>query len=146
MLTSIAGSTQKTDDLDVVIRYVKNDLFAKVKFIYDPTVDLALGGKICTDYKRKCKDLIGGRGFTTESHDTYMEAVWTTAMTKHMIQKNALAQKRSSVYTVMQNIFQVCWHRTAVLTSLVTNAFVNQICVKFVSSLCRQEMCHVAPS
>ena len=42
---------------------------------------------------------------TTETHDTYMEAVWTTAITKH-IQKNALTQKRkSAVYTVMQNKF-----------------------------------------
>ena len=35
------------------------------------------------------------------SCDPYMEAVWNDAMIKH-IQKNALAQKRSAVYTVMQ--------------------------------------------
>ena len=95
MSTSIAGSKQKKDDLEVVVKYIKNDLCAKAKFIYDAKVDLAVGGKIYTDYKRRCRDQIGGRGLTTETHDTYMEAVWTTAMTKHMIQKNALAQKRS---------------------------------------------------
>jgi hypothetical protein len=46
-----------------------------VKFIDDPKVDLAVGGKIYTHYKRKCKALIGGHGLTTETHDTYMEAV-----------------------------------------------------------------------
>jgi hypothetical protein len=102
MSSSIAGSKQKRDDLEVVVKYVKNDLFAKVKFIYDAKVDLAVGGKIYTDYKRRCRDQIGGRGLTTEPHDTYMEAVWTTALTKQL-QKNALAQKRSAVYTVMQN-------------------------------------------
>jgi hypothetical protein len=119
MLSSIAVSKQRRDNLEVVIKYVKNDLFAKVKFIYDPKVDLAVGGKIYTDYKRRCRDQIGGRGMTTETHDTYMEAVWTTAITKH-IQKNALTQKRSAVYTVMQNTFSgmlppvycshVIWH------------------------------------
>ena len=53
MSTSISGNKQKREDLEVVVKYVKNDLFAKVKFIYKPKVDLAVGGKIYTDYKRK---------------------------------------------------------------------------------------------
>jgi hypothetical protein len=101
MSTSIAG---KKEDMDVVIKYIKDDLFAKVKFFYDTDKDLAVGGKIYTDYKRKCKDRIGGQGLSPVSHDMYMEAVWTSAMTKH-IQKNALSAKRSAVYTVMQNKF-----------------------------------------
>ncbi len=120
MSSSIAVSKQRRDDLEVVIKYVKNDLFAKVKFIYDPKVDLAvMGGKIYKNYKRRCRDQIGGQGLTTETHDTCIEAVWTTAITKH-IQKNALTQKRSAVYTVMQNTFSgmlppvycshVIWH------------------------------------
>ena len=101
---TIAINKQKKADLEVVIRYIKDDLFPKVKFIYDPKVDLALGGKIYADYKRRCKDQIGGQGVLRENRDTYMEAVWTDGLTKH-IQKNALAQKRSAVYTVMQNKF-----------------------------------------
>jgi hypothetical protein len=143
MSTSIAVSKQKRDDLEVVIKYIKDDLFAKVKFIYDPKVDLAVGGKIYTDYKRKCKDQIGGQGLSTGSHDTYMEAVWTNAMTKH-IQKNALAQKRSAVYTVMQNKFS---------GKSVSSFFSDKVhClslillkIRFVSHLCRQEMCYVVP-
>jgi hypothetical protein len=118
MSNSIAGSKQKRDDLEVVIKYVKNDLFAKVKFIYDAKVDLAVGGKIYSDYQRKCKNLIGGRGLTAESHDTYMEAVWTAAMTKH-VQKISLAQKRSAVYTVMQNKFSGMLAVAAVLTGVI---------------------------
>jgi hypothetical protein len=53
MLTSIAGSKQKGDDLEVVIRYVKNDLFAKVKFIYDPKIDLAEWEEIFTQNTRE---------------------------------------------------------------------------------------------
>ncbi len=60
MLASVIVSKQKRDDLEVVIKYIKDDLFEKVKFIYDAKVDLAVEGKIYADYKRKCKDLIGG--------------------------------------------------------------------------------------
>jgi hypothetical protein len=108
MATQLAVSKQKRDDLEVVVRYIKEDLFPKVKFFYDPKVDLAVGGKIYTDYKRKCNDQLGGQGLPPVSRDTYVEAVWTDAMTKH-IQKNALAQKRSAVYTVMQNKFSGKW-------------------------------------
>ncbi len=109
MSSSIAVSKQRRDDLEVVIKYVKNDLFAKVKFIHDPKVDLAvMGGKIHKNYKRRCSDQIGGQGLSTEGHDTHMESIWTMAMTKHM-QKNALAQKRSAVHTVMQNKFGGEW-------------------------------------
>jgi hypothetical protein len=86
------------------LKCVKHDLFAKVKFICEPKVDLALGGKICSDCKKKSNDLTGGQSLSRESHDTHMEAVWTDGLTKHM-QKNALAQKTSAACTVMQNEF-----------------------------------------
>jgi hypothetical protein len=109
MLASIVVSKQKRDDLEVVIKCVKDDLFEKVKFIYDAKVDLAVEGKIYADYKRKCKNRMGLHLATGErTHDTYMEAVWSDAMTKH-VQRNALAQKRSAVYTVMQNKFSGEW-------------------------------------
>jgi hypothetical protein len=100
----IAMSRQKKADVEVVVKYIKEDLFPKVKFIYDPKVDLAVEGKIFEDYKKKCKDQIGGVGLVRENRDKYMEAVWTDALTRQ-VQKNALAQKRSAVYTVMQNKF-----------------------------------------
>jgi hypothetical protein len=51
-----------------------------------------------------CKDRIGSQSMSKQNRDTYMEAVWTTGMAKHL-QKSALSQKRSAVYTVMQNKF-----------------------------------------
>jgi hypothetical protein len=96
MSTSIVCvGKQRRDDLEAVVKHAKDDLFAKVKFICDPKVELAVGEKIHEDHKRKCKDQTGGRGLSMESHDTCMESVWTMAMTKHM-QKNAPAQKRSA--------------------------------------------------
>ena len=94
---------QKKGNKDVVVKYIKEDLFPEVKFLYAPD-DLAVGGQIYMDYKNKCKNQIGEAGLNAASHKTYMEAVWNASLTKQ-IQKNALAQKRSAVYTVMQNKF-----------------------------------------
>ena len=142
MTAQIAVSKQKRDNMDVVIEYTKEDLFAKVKFIYDPKVDLAVGGKIYSDYKRKCKDQLGGQGLATVSCNPYVEAVWNDAITKH-IQKNALAQKRSAVYTMMQNkcsgkLVQSFFIGTIIIP-VHYNIPENQICVT--SVLTRNVLC-----
>jgi hypothetical protein len=60
METQVAAGKQKREDLEVVVRCAKEDLFANVKFIYDPKVDLAvMGGRIYQDHKIKCKDQLG---------------------------------------------------------------------------------------
>jgi hypothetical protein len=98
------GAT-KREDLELLVKYVKSDLFPSVKFIYDAKVDLAVGGRIYVHYRDRCRKLLSGnRGQASDGQDTYMEMIWIMAMTKH-VQKNALAQKRSAVYTVMQNKF-----------------------------------------
>jgi hypothetical protein len=133
MSTSMASSQQRRAEMEVVIKYIKDDLFARVKFLYDAS-DLAVGGKIYEDYLKKCRDKLGGRVLNEVGRDTYMEAVWTTAMTKH-IQKNALAQKRSAVYTVMQNKFSgksvpscSCGQVHYVSLKLVKFRFVSNLC------------------
>jgi hypothetical protein len=132
---TIAINKQKKADLEVVVKHIKDDLFAKVKFIYDPKVDLAVGGKIYKDYKEKCRDQIGGMRLAREGRDTHLEAVWTDGLTKH-IQKNALAQKRSAVCTVMQNKFAgKSEYKASSMTRFTsTNIVENQICVIFVQT------------
>ncbi len=41
---------------------------------------------------------------TDEVRERYMEKIWMKALTKN-IQKKTLVQKRSAIYTVMQNKF-----------------------------------------
>jgi hypothetical protein len=98
---AIAMSKQRKANLEAVVKHAKEDLFPKVKHIYDPKVDLALEGKIFADCKKKCKDQLGG---LDQNRDKHMEAVWTDALTKQT-QKNALATKRSAVHAAMQNEF-----------------------------------------
>ena len=104
-MSSVLEARQRKDDLEVIVTYIKMDLYPKVKFIYDVKKDLVVGGPIYNHYKDKCKNKIGiGRTRNEASQETYMESVWTLAMTKHL-QRNALSQKRSAVYTVMQSKF-----------------------------------------
>jgi hypothetical protein len=99
-----APSKQRREDLEVVIGHVKEDLFPNVKFLCEPKLDLAVGGKIHRDHKVKCKRQLAAHITTTTNRDLHLQGIWTDALTKHE-QKNALSQKRSAVHTVMQNKF-----------------------------------------
>ena len=57
MAAQIAVNKQKRDNLEVVIKYIKEDIFAKVKCINDPKVHWAVGGKLYSDYKIKVQIL-----------------------------------------------------------------------------------------
>jgi hypothetical protein len=104
MPTQVAVGEQKSDDLEALVRHVKEDMFAKVKFICDQKADLAVEGAIHNDHKRKCKDKIGGQDPRAVMQNAHLHGVWTDALTKHM-QKNAQAQQRSAACTLMQNEF-----------------------------------------
>ena len=135
MAITIAVTRQMGDDIEVVVKYVKNDLYEKVKFIYDPKVDLAVNGLIYTHYKSKCSGVLGNRTVGPEAKETYLQNVWTTAMTRN-VQKNALAMKRSAVYTVMQNKFSGTCEWVCQITQhsfhFGTNTIDKQICVRIV--------------
>jgi hypothetical protein len=120
-----ASSRQKAEDLDLIVRYVKKNLFPKVKLIYDQKVDLIVGGHIYKDFKHKCNDRVRSWSLTEENRDIYIEALWTTSVTKHL-QKSALSQKRSAVYTVMQN---KCSGASGTFDTAVTFKVPANICV-----------------
>jgi hypothetical protein len=102
--TSHANEKQEKEDLALIVKYIKNDLYPKVKFIYNARDDLAVTGRIYRNFLSTCKDRIGGPGLTAQHHKDYMARLWAEGRTNHL-QKNALAAKRSAVYTVMQNKF-----------------------------------------
>ena len=95
---------QAKEDIAEIIRYVKVDLYPKVKFVYSEKEDLKVHGLIYNNYKEKCKNSIGVHSLNEVGHRTYMELIWQKALGSHT-QIIALSQKRSAVYTVMQNKF-----------------------------------------
>ena len=96
-------SRDENIDLKVLVEYIKNDLFPKAKFVLGKN-EWDLGGTIYKDYLKCCQGRIGLSTMTEVVRERYMEVIWMKALTKN-IQKKALVQKRSAIYTVMQNRF-----------------------------------------
>ena len=96
-------SRDENIDLRVLVAYIKFDLFPKAKFVLGKN-ELDLGGTIYNDYIKCCHGRIGLQTMTDAVRESYMEKIWMKALTKN-IQKKALVQKRSAIYTVMQNKF-----------------------------------------
>ena len=127
----------ETADLRVLVEYIKNDLFPKAKFVLGKN-EWDLGGRIYNDYIKCCHGRIGLQTMTDVVRESYMEKIWMKALTKN-IQKKALVQKRSAIYTVMQNKFTGKKFHTGgqrlksrdYISSLAILGC-NQICVLFV--------------
>jgi len=115
-------------DLLIVSAYIKEDMYYGVKFLYDPSKDLAVGGMIFNHFYKTCrKKLEGVRDYQTiREKEFYLRYVWKTAL-ERSVQQRDLSVKRSSVYTVMQNRFFVSGSTMivceSVWRSLVYNAW-----------------------
>jgi hypothetical protein len=103
MLTT-SNLREKKADMEVIVKYIKNDIYPKVKFCYKVQEALMVGGLIYNDFEESCKGQTGDHNMTGETRAIYMEAAWNACL-RHYVQKRALSSKRSGVYTVMQNIF-----------------------------------------
>ena len=95
-----------------------------------------MGGRtIYNDYVKCCHGRIGLQTMTEAVRQSYMERIWMKALTKN-IQKKALVQKRSAIYTVMQNIFTGKFHNQGIVfqkrcfsSTVILGS--TQICVVF---------------
>jgi hypothetical protein len=90
-------------NLKVLVEYIKNDLFPKAKFVLGKE-EWDVGGMIYKDYLKCCDGRIGLQTMTEVVRERYMERIWMRAQNKKL-QKKALVQKRSAIYTIMQNKF-----------------------------------------
>ena len=90
-------------DQRVLVECIKNDLFPKAKFVLGED-EWDVGGTIYRDDIKCCKGRIGLQTMTEVERERYMEKIWMRALDKK-VQQRALVQKRSAIYTVMQNKF-----------------------------------------
>jgi hypothetical protein len=93
----------ETVDLKLLVEYIKIDLFPKAKFVLGKD-EWDVGGTIYGDYIKCCKGRIGLQTMTEVERERHMEKIWMRALNKK-VQQKALVQKRSAIYTVMQNKF-----------------------------------------
>ena len=100
----------RSDDLSILARWVRKELFAKVKFLYNPEVDLRLDKALFKMFVRDCKDRLVGlklnAGSSSEYRRLYVESLWTEATKKKCnLVADGLNARRSSIYSAMQNRF-----------------------------------------
>ena len=96
-------------DIRLMRKWVKTELFKGCKFLYGGKSDLETDGKIYNLFKAQCMHQLAGiRGITdiggAVNAQLYFDRLWTEATKKGVI-SNTMALRRSAVYTVMSNRF-----------------------------------------
>lgn len=98
------------EDLVILSKWVKKDLFNKVQFIYNTLEDLRIGEVINRMFVRDChKQLVGLRILRDASpfeKRKYVDRLWREATEKKSnLVTTSLNARRSSIYSSMQNRF-----------------------------------------
>ena len=100
----------RSEDLAIISRWVKSEVFDTVKFLYKPEKDLAIKGQLYNKYIQDCRQrLIGLKVEGSENQAyrwMYVNSLWNEATRKgNNLIANDLSSRRSAVYSAMQNRF-----------------------------------------
>ena len=100
----------RSEDLAIISRWVKSEVFDTVKFLYKPEKDLAIKGQLYKKYLQECRHrLIGLKVEGSENQAyrrMYVNSLWNEATTKgNNLVANDLSSRRSAVYSAVQNRF-----------------------------------------
>ena len=109
--TNVYQHDGMTEDLAILSRWVKKELFVKVKFLYNPEINLMIGGKIYNMFLLDCKDRLVGLKLLAASdsdcRNRYAQALWSqeTKGKRRNLISDGLNTRRSSIYSATQNRF-----------------------------------------
>ena len=101
----------RSDDLIIISRWARKELFAQVKFLYNADVDLCVGGTLFNMFLRDCKDRLVGLKINanrnTEYRRLYIKSLWmeATRNKRQNLVAEGLNARRSSIYSATQNRF-----------------------------------------
>lgn len=97
-------------DLQLISTWAKQSLFSRVKFLFNPAKDLAVGGNLYWLFVRENKDLLEGLkrrdGERQQYRSIYVSMLWSEATKrKANLIADGLSGRRSAVYTALHNQF-----------------------------------------
>jgi hypothetical protein len=106
---SVSRETIAAADFQVLKNWVRNELFDKVKFLYNQANELRVNGVLYRLFVADCRDRLVGLK-TGQRNDEYaklyMAMLWTEAnQKKRNMVANGLTTRRSTVFSSMQNQF-----------------------------------------
>jgi hypothetical protein len=85
IISTTSNLRRKKADVEVIVKYIKNNLYPKIGFFYKAKEDLMVGGPIYDDFKDSCVGQIGDHNMTDETWATYiMETAWNAGLTEHV--------------------------------------------------------------
>ena len=137
--TNVYQHDGMTEDLAILSRWVKKELFVKVKFLYNPEINLMIGGKIYNMFLLDCKDRLVGLKLLAASdsdcRNRYAQALWSqeTKGKRRNLISDGLNTRRSSIYSATQNRFN--GKKMALLQLISTR------CSLVISILLHTELC-----
>jgi hypothetical protein len=103
------GVALEKEDMALLSQWAKNDLFEKVKFLYNPEKDLKVNGSLYNLFVADCKSrLVGLKSplANGEYRKMYVQFLWQEGNKKKVnVVANGLTTRRSGVYAAMQNRF-----------------------------------------
>ena len=107
-----ADNTVVIEDLKILFHFAKEDLFQRVKFLFNESI-LSVGNQIYNVYIKECVPKL--KGTSTLKGDLekkmYVNFIWTTGTTssRPAVQRG-LSAKRTTVYNGMRNKFEGKFH------------------------------------
>lgn len=106
---SVSRETIAAADFQVLKNWVRNELFDKVKFLYNQANELRVNGVLYRLFVADCRDRLVGLKTGQRSDEyakLYMAMLWTEAnQKKRNMVANGLTTRRSTVFSSMQNQF-----------------------------------------
>jgi hypothetical protein len=104
------GTEGECEDIAILFKWVKKELFVKVKFLYNMEKDCMIEGFLYNEFHTDCKDRLVGLKLNAHKDQDYKRlyahSLWNRATKK---KKNIIADglntRRSSIYSAMQNRF-----------------------------------------
>ena len=100
----IRDDARMEKDLRRIQRYVKEELFQKVVFLFNPKKQMECGSQLYNDFIANCKALIAQTGEADDTMDAYMRYLWQV-MAQKKSYKEWLTAKRSNAYQAVQDKF-----------------------------------------
>lgn len=114
------GKDVELQDIDVMRKWVKEELFHKVRFVYDKKKDLEIGGLIYSRFVLDCRERLVGlkkAGSNKQMRMMYVKMLWTKANNSaNNLVRKGLGSKRTSIYTAMNNQFIGKWSTERIST------------------------------
>jgi hypothetical protein len=99
------------EDMAILSRWVRSELFDNVKFLYNTEIDLRGDGDLFNMFLFHCLGrLVGLKNYQGEENSEYrtlyLSSLWSEATKKkYNVIADGLASRRSSIYSAMSNRF-----------------------------------------